>query len=37
MGFLLLAALAITILYSALIVASRADEEERKYWKERGG
>ena len=34
-GFLILGAFAITILYSALVVASEADDMEEEYWQER--
>lgn len=36
-GVLFMVSLAIVILYSALVVASDADDKEEEYWKKRGG
>ena len=35
-SFIFLAAFAVVILYSALIVASDVDEKEQKYWEKKG-
>lgn len=35
-GFIFLGAFAVMILYSALVVASEADEREQKYWEKKG-